>query len=159
MKKNIAAVVLMGVCAVPALADKSEWANVTETAKEKAMDVKESVLVKTEQMKAKKDEKVEDVKKSIHDKIGMLKDKKDSKVKESKEALNEKADQLKKQKDHKVEEVKATASEKLKGLEKQKSEKTEQVMGKLEKETEKSTDTAKEVKEENSQKWWKFWGE
>lgn len=61
--------------------------------------------------------------------------------------IDEQKDKIKKQKKGK--------SKELKGLEKQRATKPEQVQ----KELDKGSEKGKVAREENSKKWWKFWGE
>jgi len=71
---------------------------------------------------------------------------------QAKEDIDDSEDRIK-EKTEKTE--KEEKSRELKGIEKQSLKKSEQPQ----KELDKGSDKGKELREENSKKWWKFWGE
>ena len=74
---------------------------------------------------------------------------------EAKENIEDSEDRIK-EKEEKIEtEEKEVKSRELKGIEKQSLKKLEQPQ----KELDKGSDKGQESREENSKKWWKFWGE
>ena len=71
---------------------------------------------------------------------------------QAKKDIDDRDDRIKEKKEKKEKEEK---SRELKGIEKQNLKKSEQPQ----KELDKGSDKGKESRDENSKKWWKFWGE
>lgn len=135
MKKNLIIFVLMSIFITPVMADKPEWAG-------KGKPTAEQKEAHKTAMEAK--EKFDEDDNPLKDK----KDKKDKKYKKSKKS-NKDEKSKKRNKDQKAE------SEKSKGLDEQRLKKT----GQIRKELDKGSEKGKELRGENSKKWWKFWDE
>ena len=142
MKKNIAAVVLMGACIAPVMADTSEWADAGkeklaaakemaaeagETASEKAGEMKEKASQLLKMTKEEKKEKKEELK--------ALKKKGEQTLEEAEEATAEKAAEMNDVKEEKVKQAKEVVADKTEALEEKVKEKKE---------------------EKKEKKWWQF---
>ena len=135
---KILAVLITIVFAVPAFADKPEWAGKGKPSSEQLEAHKAKMQAKEDELEKEQDDAKEG--------LGKQKDKMKGKKEKVKKEKKDKSDKVKKEKKDK--------SEKENGLEKQKTSKTEDAMKELDKGSNKGQEARSKRK-----KWWKFWGE
>lgn len=129
MKHKLLALSLISLFATPALAEKPEWAG-------KGKPTEEQLSTHKAAMEAKED---------LDDDDGEMKK---EKIKQ------EKKEKIKEKEREQMQEMKEN-SEQTRAMEKQANKKSEQTRNELGK----GSETGQAAREENSKKWWKFWGE